>query len=90
MITSVVDGYNVTIFAYGQTGSGKTHTMSGGGGSVDDEEGVIPRAIRELFEVLEGKDEFYEYSVECYFVEVSGVAGTRVWPRGEKDELAPL
>jgi excinuclease UvrABC helicase subunit UvrB len=27
LITSVMDGYNVTIFAYGQTGSGKTYTM---------------------------------------------------------------
>jgi hypothetical protein len=28
-ITSVLDGYNVSMLAYGQTGSGKTHTMHG-------------------------------------------------------------
>lgn len=28
-ITSVVEGYNATVFAYGQTGAGKTHTMAG-------------------------------------------------------------
>ena len=28
-VTSVLDGYNVTLFAYGQTGAGKTHTMYG-------------------------------------------------------------
>jgi hypothetical protein len=28
-ITSVLDGYNVSMMAYGQTGSGKTHTMHG-------------------------------------------------------------
>ena len=69
LITSVVDGFNVTIFAYGQTGSGKTHTMSGDGSGMDGE-GVIPRSIRELFDVLESKDEFYQYSVSCYFVEL--------------------
>jgi Kinesin motor domain len=27
LITSVLDGFDVTIFAYGQTGAGKSHTM---------------------------------------------------------------
>ena len=57
--SSVLDGYNATIFAYGQTGSGKTHTMFGppgyrrAGGSgplcVSPASGVIPRAIRDIF-----------------------------------------
>ena len=29
VVTSVIQGYNGTIFAYGQTGTGKTHTMIG-------------------------------------------------------------
>ena len=29
IISSVLEGYNGTIFAYGQTGTGKTHTMTG-------------------------------------------------------------
>ena len=29
LVTSCIDGHNVTVFAYGQTGSGKTHTMMG-------------------------------------------------------------
>ena len=29
LVTSAIDGYNITIFAYGQTGAGKTHTMHG-------------------------------------------------------------
>lgn len=36
------------IFAYGQTGSGKTYTMDGGGDT--DKEGIIPRAIKQVFE----------------------------------------
>lgn len=46
IISGAVSGFNGTIFAYGQTGSGKTYTMSGGGG----EEGIIARAIHEVFE----------------------------------------
>ena len=49
--------YNICIMAYGQTGSGKTHTMLGSHKNEDyhlraephKEEGVIPRAARELF-----------------------------------------
>ena len=49
--------YNICIMAYGQTGSGKTHTMLGSHRNDDynpsqdphPDEGVIPRAARELF-----------------------------------------
>ena len=44
LLQSALDGYNVCLLAYGQTGAGKTHTMMGGRG---DEEGVIPRSIRQ-------------------------------------------
>ncbi|KAI5184620.1 hypothetical protein NEHOM01_0295 [Nematocida homosporus] len=40
-----LNGTNVTIFAYGQTGSGKTYTMEG----TTENQGVIPRAIEEVF-----------------------------------------
>lgn len=52
MINEVLEGYNCTIFAYGQTGAGKTHTMEGDltGG---EEEGMIPRTLNSLFQVLE-------------------------------------
>ena len=57
MLTSLLDGYNICIMAYGQTGSGKTHTMLGSHRNDDynpshephPDEGVIPRATRELF-----------------------------------------
>ena len=50
---SALDGYNVCVFAYGQTGSGKTYTMEGGPGVIEDAEqsGVIPRTIRQIFEM---------------------------------------
>lgn len=54
---SSIDRYNICIMAYGQTGSGKTHTMLGSHKNEDynpsrdphRDEGVIPRAARELF-----------------------------------------
>lgn len=42
-------GFTTTVFAYGSTGSGKTHTISG----TDEDPGVLPRAVRLLFERLE-------------------------------------
>lgn len=30
LVTSLIEGYNATVFAYGQTGSGKTYTIGGG------------------------------------------------------------
>ena len=58
LVTSVLDGYNVCIFAYGQTGSGKTYTMEGPEGN----RGVNYRAIKEMFEVSKGREEYMEYT----------------------------
>lgn len=46
----LVCSYNVCVFAYGQTGSGKTWTMTGGDG---DNQGLIPRAIGEIYGNIE-------------------------------------
>ncbi|KAL8570555.1 hypothetical protein ACOMHN_008912 [Nucella lapillus] len=77
MLTSLLDGYNICIMAYGQTGSGKTHTMLGS--QRDDDyspwqdpcpnEGVIPRATRELFRLIEEKSAG-SHSVEVSVVEI--------------------
>ena len=49
MVKATVRGYNTTIFAYGCTGSGKSFTMTGNGAAP----GVIPRAISEIFTIIE-------------------------------------
>jgi len=73
LITSVVDGYNVCIFAYGQTGAGKSFTMIGAGdigksvnddGTFDQLAGIAPRAVTELFRVLEDRAAQMTYQVE--------------------------
>lgn len=65
-------GYNVTILAYGQTGSGKTHSM--GTNFVDDdneeEKGIIPRAIQNIFNEVQNKAEEAKFSIKASFIEV--------------------
>ncbi|CAO2831621.1 unnamed protein product [Amaranthus hypochondriacus] len=48
IVSAAVSGFNGTVFAYGQTNSGKTHTMRGS----SSEPGVIPLAVRELFDII--------------------------------------
>jgi len=57
LVEGALDGYNATVLAYGQTGSGKTYTM-GTGFDVEVDEtivGIIPRAIRHLFDGIADK-----------------------------------
>lgn len=57
LVEGTLDGYNATVLAYGQTGSGKTYSM-GTGFDVeieDDVVGIIPRAIKHLFEGIAEK-----------------------------------
>lgn len=72
IVNEVVDGYNCTVFAYGQTGTGKTYTMEGGmrskGGELCAEAGVIPRAVRQIFEILEAQNA--DYSMKVTFLEL--------------------
>lgn len=71
-MVSVMDGYNVCIFAYGQTGSGKTYTMIGPvdvaqcireDNSIDNQAGIAPRAVQELFRLIEERSAQYTAEV---------------------------
>lgn len=63
IISSVLDGYNGTIFAYGQTGSGKTYTMYGPTNSNLATNGIIPRSITQIFEYIAKNGEIYPETV---------------------------
>ncbi|KDP44156.1 hypothetical protein JCGZ_05623 [Jatropha curcas] len=72
IVYEVLEGYNCTIFAYGQTGTGKTYTMEGGGrkknGEFPSDAGVIPRAVKQIFDILEAQNA--EYSMKVTFLEL--------------------
>lgn len=72
IVNEVLEGYNCTIFAYGQTGTGKTYTMEGGArkknGEFPNDAGVIPRAVRQIFDILEAQNA--EYSMKVTFLEL--------------------
>lgn len=64
LVQSALDGYNVCIFCYGQTGSGKTYTMS-------SPDGMIPRAVHQIYETAKGLGEKgWTYTMAGNFVEV--------------------
>ncbi|XP_043403255.1 kinesin-like protein KIF27 isoform X2 [Chelonia mydas] len=71
LVVSLIEGYNATVFAYGQTGSGKTYTIGGGHiASVgEDEKGIIPRAIQELFQSI-SENHNIDFSVKVSYIEV--------------------
>ncbi|XP_058860690.1 kinesin-like protein KIF21B isoform X2 [Acipenser ruthenus] len=80
LIEGCFEGYNATVFAYGQTGSGKTYTM-GTGFDMNisaEEQGIIPRAIKHLFQGIEHRkgeaqergEQAPEFKVSAQFLEL--------------------
>jgi kinesin family protein 5 len=70
IVDSVMQGFNGSTIAYGQTSSGKTFTMLGP--RLDDEEnmGVIPRIVRELFRQMLCSSPDLEFIIKISFVEL--------------------
>ncbi|XP_043239569.1 kinesin-like protein unc-104 isoform X3 [Amphibalanus amphitrite] len=69
MLDHAFQGYNVCIFAYGQTGAGKSYTMMGK--TERDQEGIIPRICRNLFQRVSNSCEPEEtVSVEVSYMEI--------------------
>ena len=65
----------MTIFAYGQTGSGKTFSMAGVEDKFsqdvfqsDETDGIIPRAIKNIWKYSQNKSD--KYSVKASFTEI--------------------
>ncbi|XP_061178029.1 kinesin-like protein KIF27 isoform X2 [Saccostrea echinata] len=71
LVGSIFEGYNATVFAYGQTGSGKTYTVGGGNMNAltEEEYGIIPRALKDMFDYMQANKEV-EYSVKVSYIEI--------------------
>ncbi|CAJ1049133.1 kinesin-like protein kif7 [Xyrichtys novacula] len=71
LIDAFFQGFNATVFAYGQTGSGKTYTI--GEANIcsfrDEEQGIIPRAVADIFRLLDEND-LTDFSVRVSYLEV--------------------
>ncbi|CAG8588223.1 9703_t:CDS:2, partial [Acaulospora colombiana] len=71
IVQSVVDGYNGCIFAYGQTGAGKTYTMAGPNDPTPETEGMIPRAVRLIYDLIQNlKAQCWVFKMEGQFIEI--------------------
>ena len=72
--SNIFKGFNVTILAYGQTGSGKTYTMGTEGSTenvLSESDGVIPRAIFDIFEISNSIDQNEDrVSVKMSYLEI--------------------
>ena len=104
LIMSVVDGFNVCIFAYGQTGAGKSFTMIGAAdignclqenGEFDDMAGITPRAVSELFRLLNERHAQMTYTCEVQMLQLYRdglddlLAERKKAKKGEDPELPP-
>ncbi|XP_075431277.1 kinesin-like protein KIF7 isoform X3 [Ascaphus truei] len=71
LLGAFFQGFNVTVVAYGQTGSGKTYTI--GEASIssisEDEQGIIPRAMAEIFKLVD-EDDLIDYTIHVSYLEV--------------------
>ena len=70
LVDGALRGFNACVMAFGHShGAGKTHTMLN---RKDDEggEGVVPRALRELFELAERRSVHSDFGISCTFLEV--------------------
>ncbi|XP_034050359.1 kinesin-like protein KIF22 isoform X2 [Thalassophryne amazonica] len=66
ILPHILRGQNASVFAYGPTGAGKTHTMLGS----SEQPGVIPRAVREVFNLVKSKDDGWDYSTGMSYLEI--------------------
>uniref|UniRef100_A0A3Q3X763 Kinesin motor domain-containing protein n=1 Tax=Mola mola TaxID=94237 RepID=A0A3Q3X763_MOLML len=71
LVDAFFQGFNATVFAYGQTGSGKTYTIGEANicSFTDDEQGIIPRAVADIFKLLDEND-LTDFSVRVSYLEV--------------------
>ncbi|XP_011860313.1 PREDICTED: kinesin-like protein KIF18A isoform X2 [Vollenhovia emeryi] len=66
LISSLLDGYNCSVFAYGATGAGKTHTMLGS----REDLGITYRTMAQLFTEIENQSKHREFNLGVSYLEI--------------------
>ncbi|XP_011858982.1 PREDICTED: kinesin-like protein KIF18A isoform X2 [Vollenhovia emeryi] len=66
VISSLLDGYNCSVFAYGATGAGKTHTMLGS----REDLGITYRTMAQLFAEIENQSHHWEFNLGVSYLEI--------------------
>lgn len=66
----ILNGYNGTVFAYGQTGAGKSYTMMGADIDDDEQRGIIPRIVEQMFASILRSPGNIEYTVRVSYMEI--------------------
>lgn len=69
-VDDILNGYNGTVFAYGQTGAGKSYTMMGTEIDDDENKGIIPRIIEQIFANILSSPGNIEYTVRVSYMEI--------------------
>ncbi|XP_054270750.1 chromosome-associated kinesin KIF4A-like isoform X1 [Macrosteles quadrilineatus] len=69
LVNQLFKGYNVTVLAYGQTGSGKTYSMGTCPSANPADQGIIQRAINDMFVKIENDDDWM-FNVSVSFLEL--------------------
>uniref|UniRef100_A0A7S3G887 Kinesin motor domain-containing protein n=1 Tax=Palpitomonas bilix TaxID=652834 RepID=A0A7S3G887_9EUKA len=83
VVDSVIAGFNGSVFSYGQANSGKTYTMHGANAEgqktkfaeeihadAEAQKGILQRAVKRLFGILNGVSGSRTYEVYCSYMEV--------------------
>ena len=69
-VDDILNGYNGTVFAYGQTGAGKSYTMMGTDIDDDEQRGIIPRIVEQMFTCILRSPGNIEYTVRVSYMEI--------------------
>lgn len=75
LIRSFLDGYDTSFITYGQYRTGKSYTMFGPGFDCvygESEQGIVQRAVRDIFADLTKRQRECRFSVNVAWVEVCG------------------
>ena len=69
-VDDILNGYNGTVFAYGQTGAGKSYTMMGADMEDEEQRGIIPRIVDQMFRSILQSPNNIEYTVRVSYMEI--------------------